>query len=147
MWSRDFKEFVGLLNEVGVEYLVVGGYAVGVHGYPRYTGDLDIWVSTRANNAARLVQALERFGFGGMGVTADDFTREAGILQLGQPPLRIDLLTSIDGVSFDDCYPARVVIDYEGVATAFIGLEDLKRNKRASGRPKDRLDLDELDRS
>lgn len=144
MWSQDFKEFVGLLNARNVEYLVVGGYAVGLHGYPRYTGDLDIWVSAEPGNARRLLSVLEAFGFGGLGVTQEDFTRPDRVLQLGQPPFRIDLMTSIDGARFADCYPNRVVVDYEGLQVAFIGLDDLKRNKRASGRPKDLHDLGEL---
>ncbi len=144
MWSQDFKEFVGLLNARGVEYLVVGGYAVGLHGYPRYTGDLDIWVSAEPGNAGRLLSALEAFGFGGLGVTQEDFTRPDRVLQLGQPPFRIDLLTTIDGADFADCYPNRVIVEYESLQVAFIGLDDLRRNKRASGRPKDLHDLDEL---
>lgn len=111
MWSQDFKGFVGLLSAFGVEYLVVGGYAVGVHGYPRYTGDFDVWVSTDPANAQRLVEVLERFGFAGMGISALDFTRDERVLQLGQPPFRIDLLTSIDGVRFEQAYPRRLVID------------------------------------
>ena len=146
MWSQDFKEFVGLLNELGVEHLIVGGYAVGVHGHPRYTGDLDIWIASTPENAARILAAVERFGFDQLGITVDDFIHEERVLQLGQPPFRIDVLTSIDGVRFADCYPNRLEIDYEGVRASFIGLEDLRRNKKASGRLKDLADLDELER-
>lgn len=144
MWSQDFKEFIGLLNELEVEYLVVGGYAVGLHGYPRYTGDLDVWTSTKRENAERLLTALERFGFSDAGLSAEDFMRQERVLQLGRPPFRIDLLTSIDGVDFESCWPRRVEVDYEGVRVAFIGLDDLMRNKQASNRPKDLVDLDEL---
>lgn len=146
MWSQDFKEFIASLNEHGVEYLVVGGYAVGLHGYPRYTGDLDVWVRASDENATRLLAALDHFGFSGAGIVREDFTSADRVIQLGRPPFRIDLMTSIDGVHFDDCYRNRVAIEYEGVQTMFIGLADLKTNKRASGRPKDRIDLDELDR-
>ncbi|HUP90891.1 MAG TPA: hypothetical protein VM074_01480 [Solimonas sp.] len=146
MWSQDFKEFVALLNARGVEYLVVGGYAVGVHGYPRYTGDLDVWVSPVPANAARLVEVLDAFGFAAFGLTAADFTRPERVLQLGQPPFRIDVLTTIDGVSFEACYPRRLEVEFEGLPVSFIGLDDLKCNKRASGRPKDNIDLDELNR-
>lgn len=144
MWSQDFKEFVALLNAHRVEYLVIGGYAVGVHGAPRYTGDLDVWVNPTPDNAAKLLQALADFGFGGFNLTVQDFTESDEIFQMGTPPFRIDVLTVIDGVRFADCASRKVVIEYDGVPTAFIGLADLQQNKRASGRPKDLLDLTAL---
>ena len=144
MWSQDFKEFVVLLNAHRVEYLVIGGYAVAVHGAPRYTGDLDVWVNPTPDNAARLLKALGDFGFASFNLTVKDFTESDEIFQMGSPPFRIDVLTVIDGVRFADCAPRKVTIEYDGVPTAFIGLADLQKNKQASGRPKDLLDLTAL---
>lgn len=144
MLSKDFKEFVGLLNAHGVEYLIVGGYAMALHGRPRQTGDLDLWVQRSPVNARRLLKALERFGFGGLGLIEADFTAKDRIVQLGYPPFRIDLLTGIDGVEFDEAWETRETIVHDGLALAFIGLEALKANKRASGRPRDLDDLSQL---
>ena len=119
MLNRDFKEFVALLNAEGVEYLVVGAYALAVHGRPRYTGDIDVWL--------------------------DDFTRADRVIQLGYPPARIDLLTGIDGVAFDDAYPRRVTVELAGTALSVIGVDDFKANKRATGRHKDLGDLESLE--
>jgi len=144
MWSQDFKEFVGLLNAHRVEYLIVGAHAVGIHGHPRYTGDLDIWVKPSAENARRVIAVLDAFGFGTMGLKTADFEQPHKVVSLGHPPFRIDLMTSASGVRFEDCWRNRVTIEYEGVDAAFIGRDDLLRNKEASGRPKDLGDLDEL---
>jgi hypothetical protein len=144
MLGKDFREFVVLLNAHGVEYLVVGAYAVGAHGHPRYTGDLDVWVRSSPGNAARVVSALNDFGFASFNLNPGDFTEPGRILQLGQPPVRIDIMTSIDGVSFDAAYPQRLIVEFDELPVSFIGLEDLKLNKRMTGRPKDRLDYDEL---
>ena len=145
MWSQDFKEFVALLNAHRVEYLVIGGYAVGLHGAPRFTGDLDIWVNRTADNAARLLEALGDFGFGSFDLKVEDFIESDEIFQMGSPPFRIDVLTVIDGVQFDVCAARKVTVDYDGISTQFIGLTDLLQNKRASGRPKDLLDLAALE--
>jgi hypothetical protein len=145
MWSQDFKEFVGLLNAHHAEYLVVGGYAVGAHGHPRYPGDLDVWIRPQQDNAQRPLRAIENFGFGSFGLKAEDFTRPGRVLQMGQPPFRIDVLTSIDGVEFGEAYPQRVTVDYEGMPVSFIGLYALKANKLANGRPKDLEDLRNLE--
>lgn len=102
--DRDFSEFIGFLSAHEVRFLVVGSYAVAVHGHPRYTGDLDVWVLVHHDNAERLLCALDDFGFGSVGLTAADFMQPNRVVQLGYPPLRIDLLTSVDGVAFDDCY-------------------------------------------
>lgn len=142
--DRDFNEFIALLRTHDARFLVVGGYAVAAHGYPRYTGDLDVWVLVDAVNAQRIVDALGDFGFGSLGLTTDDFLHPNRVVQLGYPPLRIDILTSIDGVAFDDCYDHRVEIDLGGTVVPFIGLEDLRRNKAASGRSQDRADLEAL---
>jgi hypothetical protein len=144
MLTKDFKEFSASLNASGAEYLVVGGYALAAHGHPRYTGDLDFWIGTARSNARRVLEALARFGFGSLQITEEDLSRPDSVVQLGVPPNRIDLLTSIDGVSFADCYARQMPVDVDGVVLNFISLEDLKANKRASGRMKDRADLEEL---
>jgi hypothetical protein len=144
MLSKDFKEFVGSLKEHGAEYMIVGGYAVGVHGYPRYTGDLDIWLNPTADNAARVLLALQDFGFGGLNITLSDLTKENNIIQLGQPPLRIDLLMSIDGVVFADCYANRMERTFDGLRMNFISYHDLVKNKKSSGRHKDLDDVENM---
>jgi len=143
MLNRDFKEFAELLNARGVEYLVVGGYALAAHGHPRYTGDIDFWVRHSAANLARLLLALDDFGFASLGLRLADFDADT-VVQLGQPPRRIDLLTAIDGVSFDACYARRERVQLSGLFLDIIGLEDFKTNKRATGRLKDLADLESL---
>lgn len=144
MFNPDFKEFIALLNAHNVRYLVVGGYAVALHGYPRYTKDLDVWIERSPENAMQLVEALAAFGFGALGLTAQDFLVEDQIVQLGYPPNRIDLITDLPGVNFSACYPMRVTVDLEGVPVDFIDAENLKLNKRASGRHQDLADLENL---
>jgi predicted nucleotidyltransferase len=143
MLNSDFKEFAELLNANGVEYLVVGGYALAAHGHPRYTGDIDFWVSREAGNIDRLLNTLHAFGFGSLGLTAQDFGADT-VIQLGQPPRRIDLLTDIDGVEFADCWARREGVVFDGLELNLIGLEDFKANKRAAGRLKDLADLEAL---
>ncbi|MBX3585401.1 MAG: hypothetical protein KF796_02065 [Ramlibacter sp.] len=145
MLNEDFKEFAALLHSNKVDYLIVGGYALAAYGHPRYTGDLDFWVGTDAANAQRLLAALEAFGFGALGVGLDDLTRPERVIQLGYPPRRIDLLTSIDGVEFAACFARRMEVALDGLTLNFIGLDDFKSNKRATGRYKDLADLDALD--
>lgn len=144
MWSRDFKEFVVLLNRHDVEYLLVGGYALGIHGYPRYTGDLDVWVDPTAENAKKMVEVMDDFGFASLGLKESDFAVSGNVIQLGYPPFRIDVITRADGVNFEDCYRNRLVIEHDGVELSVIGLEDFKKNKKACGRPKDIMDLESL---
>lgn len=144
MLTSDFKEFAGLLNSNGVEYLIVGGYALAVHGHPRYTGDLDFWIGHAPDNAARVLAALQQFGFGALGITLDDLSTPGQVIQLGDPPARIDLLTSIDGVDFRQARERRQVVQIDGIDLPFISLEDFKANKRASGRLKDLADLESL---
>ena len=144
MLSQDFKEFVGLLNKNEVEYLIVGGYAVGVHGYPRYTGDLDIWINATRQNARRMVAVLTEFGFDSFGLTEEDFTKLGNVIQMGYPPFRIDILTTIDGVRFKDCYKNKMVVLHDEITLDVIGIEDLRRNKKVSGRLKDIDDLENL---
>ncbi len=131
-----------LLRAHEVRFLIVGGYAVALHGHPRYTGDLDVWVMVDPANVDRLLAALDDFGFGAVGLSPEDFLRRDQVVQLGYPPLRIDLL--LDGVEFADCYAHRVEVDLGEVTAPFISLPDLRRNKAASGRPQDLADLQAL---
>ena len=144
MLSQDFSEFVALLNQHKVEYLIVGGYAVTVHGYPRYTGDLDVWIKADKETAIKMMQVLEEFGFGALGLQKQDFLEPEAVVQLGYPPVRIDILTYIDGVTFAECYPQKVVLDIEGLLVDFISLPDLLKNKISSGRTRDLNDLENL---
>lgn len=144
MLSKDFKEFAELLNSNGVEYLIVGGYALAAYGHPRYTGDLDFWVGTDPGNAKRLLQALSQFGFGSLGISLADLTTPENVIQLGFPPRRIDLLTSIDGVEFVDSFQRKMDVVMDGLTLHFISLGDFKVNKRATGRLQDRADLESL---
>jgi hypothetical protein len=140
----DFREFCEFLNSEKVEYLIVGGHAVGYYGYPRATGDLDVWVAVSPQNATALVRALHKFGFRGESISAELFLKEKQVITMGVPPLRIDVVTTISGVDFAACYAGRVHAVIDGVPVDFIALEHLKANKRASGRPKDQDDLQHL---
>src|SRR5689334_22801650 len=141
----DFREFIALLNNHEVRYLIVGGYAVAFHGYPRYTKDIDIWVDAEQENVGRLLRALHDFGFGDVGLNAEDFLTPGYVIQLGYPPNRIDLLTSIKGVEFTACYDSRIKLSVGGMDLCFINLENLKRNKRAAGRLQDLADIENLE--
>ena len=136
----DFKEFLRLLASHEVEYLLIGGYAVGYYGYPRSTQDMDIWIAVSPQNAARMVAALREFGFG----TPDLFLARDRIVRMGIPPMRIEVMTTISGVRFEDCFAERVVDNIDGVAVNLINLSHLKVNKKASGRHKDLDDLENL---
>jgi len=127
-----------------VRYLVVGGYAVALHGYPRYTKDPDVWIEPSSQNAQNVLKALIAFGFGSLNISTGDFLEEDNIIQLGYPPNRIDLITSLKGLVFDECYPYRVKVDIQGILIHFIDLEHLKINKKATGRPQDLADLENL---
>lgn len=140
----EFKRLLSALASNGVEYLVVGGYAVIYHGYVRTTGDLDIWVDVSAVNAARVESAVRSLGYNLPGLTPEWFLRKGSVLRIGQEPLRFDIINDIDGVRFADCYARRTTTQLEGVAVNFISLQDLKTNKKASGRNKDLADLDYL---
>ncbi len=142
--NQDFKEFIALLNENEVRYLVVGGYAVALHGHPRYTKDLDIWLDISEENAESVIKALDAFGFGSLDFQTADFTTPDQVVQLGRPPRRIDLITTIPGVNFDKCYKSKVAVDIDGVIVNFIDVENLKKNKRVSARPQDIADVDNL---
>lgn len=140
----DFSEFLRLLDAKGVRYLLIGGYAVGYHGYPRATNDLDIWIAVSEENAARMVEALEEFGFAAPELSAGLFLRPDNIVRMGIPPMRIEVLMTISGVTFESCYPNRVRGQLGDTPVTLISLADLKRNKRASGRYKDLDDLEHL---
>lgn len=140
----DFKEFLQLLNAHQVEYLLIGGYAVGYHGYPRATVDMDVWVAINSANAEKIVTVLSEFGFQSPELNTELFLEEKRIVRMGVPPLRIEVTTGIDGVEFDECYAERILDSIDGEPVNLINLRHLKINKQASGRPKDLNDLDHL---
>ncbi|HKS97396.1 MAG TPA: hypothetical protein VJV74_14840 [Terriglobia bacterium] len=144
---EDWRAFIASLNSNAVEYVVVGAVAMAHHGLPRYTGDLDILVSNSEENAKRLESALKDFGFGGLGLKARDFVGEGQVVQLGVAPNRIDLLTSITGVSFEKAWAGKVEVEIEGVRVNFIGRSELIQNKKAAGRAQDRADIEALDKN
>lgn len=143
--DQDFKEFLQSLNNSQVKYLIIGGYAVAFHGHPRYTKDLDVWVELSEKNAACLVQALEDFGFGSLGLQSADFLESGQVIQLGYPPSRIDIIMTPLGVDFETCYQNRVLMDNDGIEFSFIDLENLLKNKRATGRHQDLADVENLE--
>lgn len=145
--ANDYKEFLRLLRAHGVEYLLIGGWAVGYHGYPRATYDLDVWIATAPANADRVVKALAEFGFGGPELSRDLFLRDDSIVRMGIEPVRIEVMTSIDGVEFDECYRERLETSMNDVPVSLINLRDLKINKEASGRLKDLADLEQLSKA
>jgi hypothetical protein len=130
-----------LLNSNAVEYLLIGGYAVGYYGYPRPTGDMDVWIATTADNARRVVDALGEFGFD---CPVENLLRENEVIRMGVPPFRVQILTTISGVDFSACYARRLQVLLDDVQVSLISLSDLKVNKRASGRSKDVADLENL---
>ena len=141
---NDFKEFLKLLNAHQVEYLLVGGYAVGYHGYPRATADIDIWVAISPDNADRIVGVLREFGFDLPELMPELFLKKGQIIRLGVPPVRIEIITTISGVKFSQCYAKRVTDKLDGVKVNMICLDHLKRNKKAAGRHKDMADIENL---
>lgn len=141
---KDFEEFFELLNRHKVRYVVVGGYAFALHAQPRYTKDIDIFVKAERENAKRMLAALKDFGFGKIGIALNDFLKSDQVIQLGYPPLRIDLLTSLTGVTFTQAWKRKVVSKYGKQKVYFIAKRDLIANKKAVGRKRDLLDLDEL---
>jgi hypothetical protein len=140
----DFKEFLKLLDDEGVQYLVIGGYAVAFHGYPRATSDIDIWIAISRDNARRVVAALRAFGFDLPDVSEKPFLEENRIIRMGNPPMRIEISTSISGVDFDKCHAERVIDTIDGIEVSFISLANLRANKKAAGRLKDLSDLENL---
>jgi hypothetical protein len=144
--NEDFRDLLAALLEAGARFLVVGAHALAVHGVPRATGDLDVWIAADGENADRVWAALMRFGApaAALGLSRDDFMRPDQVVQIGLPPRRIDVLTSISGVGFEEAWPDRVTHTVASLAVPFIGRAALVRNKRATGRTKDRADLEAL---
>lgn len=141
---RDFCELLECFDGSGVRALIVGAYALGYHGAPRMTGDLDLLVQPSAENAERVIDALAAFGFGNAGLSAVDFQQPDVVVQLGVPPVRVDLLTGISGVTWEEAWAGRITGEFGGVPVAFLGLAELRRNKLAAGRHKDLADLEAL---
>ena len=141
----DFREFIQLLNEHSIKYLVVGGYAVAFHGYPRATGDLDIFVEMSQSNASGLVRVFERFGFSPGQFTPEFFLDEGQVVRIGRAPLRLEILNEISGVEFHSCYEQRISENIDGLEVDFIGLQDLLVNKKSTGRHKDSADVENLE--
>ncbi len=140
----DFKEFLQALNHSAVEYLLVGGYAVAYHGYPRTTADIDIWIRVTPENAQRTLRALRNFGFGGSDASEQMFLITGRVVRMGVPPLRIEVLTSISGVDFESCYARRIQATIDTISVNVISKADLLVNKRAAGRAKDIADVEQL---
>lgn len=145
MLNPDFKEFVELLNAHGVEYLIVGGYALAFHGHPRYTKDIDVWIGQSEDNAVKMMTVLRAFGFASLPLTEADFTTSENIIQLGFPPNRIDILTSVDGIDFQESKSQALQITVDGITVPLISIPDLITNKRASGRLQDLADVEKLE--
>ena len=141
---QDFKDFLKLLKSHEVRYLLIGGYAVIYHGFPRATGDMDIWVAVSRDNASKLVDVLKDFGFEVPDLSPNLFLEEGKVIRMGLPPIRLKILTSVSGVSFEECFNSRIVERIDDVEINIISLEFLKKNKKASGRYKDLNDLENL---
>lgn len=142
---KDFEELLGLFESRGVRALVVGGYAVAFHGRPRFTKDIDLWVEPTAENAQRILDCLEEFGFGSVGLAVEDFSCPGQVVQLGYPPNRIDLMTSLAGVAFEEAWGGREQGPFGSKVVFYLGRSELLRNKRASGRPQDLVDVEDLE--
>lgn len=141
MLNPDFREMLSELNAAGADYIVVGAYALAAHGLPRATGDMGVWVRPSTNNARRVHQALQRFGAPMDQIAVEDLSQPDVVFQLGVAPRRIDVLTSIDGVAFDDAWPRRVTVEVDGLPVPILSKQDFVANKRAVGRPKDLADI------
>lgn len=144
--NPDFSEMLSALSDAGAEYLLVGAHAMAAHGLPRATGDMDLWVRPSPENAERVWRALAEFGAPLDQLSQEDLTEPEVVFQLGVVPSRIDILTSVTGVDFEDAWPRREVIDLDGVQVGVIAREDLIRNKKAVGRLRDLADIEELER-
>ena len=143
---QDFLDFIQLLNGHGVDYLIVGGYAVATHGYVRYTGDIDFFIALHPDNARKMVAVFHDFGFDRPELDEKLFLEPGKIIRIGSEPMRLEVHSQIDGVEFDECYTCRVVLSLNGVNVNFIDLEHLLKNKRATARAKDKVDADELEK-
>jgi hypothetical protein len=143
--NSDFSDMLSALSAEGVEYLLVGAYALAVHGVPRATGDIDVWVRPALDNAERVLRALARFGAPLGDLRTADLATEGTVFQVGVAPNRVDIITAIDGVTFETAWSRRDVRTIEGLSLPVIGRDDLIRNKRATGRPRDLADADQLE--
>ena len=142
--ETDFIDFVNLCNKYEVEYLVIGGYAVSIHGYPRSTKDLDICIKISEENALKMVRVINDFGFASLKLTKEDFLKRDFITQLGSEPVRIDILNDLDGVLFEEAWLNKKVIDFDGSKINFIGYSELLKVKEKAGRPQDIADINKL---
>ncbi|WP_266204412.1 nucleotidyltransferase domain-containing protein [Pontibacter kalidii] len=142
--TEDFQEVIKQLNAAGAEYLIAGGFAVALYGYPRYTGDIDIWINPTEDNAQKVLAVLYELGYDPQEVNLEDLITEDVVVQLGYPPNRIDLSTGLDGVDFKSCWKNKLVTPFGDVMANFISLQDLKKNKQATARQQDMLDLQNL---
>lgn len=140
----DFREFLSLLHTHRVNYLLVGGYAVAAHGYPRFTGDMDVWIQTNTENGENVFKVCREFGFDVPNLRVELFTDPKQMTRMGHPPLRIEILNSVSGLSFEAAWENRIESDWDGVPVTLISLCDLRTNKLASGRLKDLADLENL---
>lgn len=144
--DKNFKEFIKLLNEHKVKYLIVGGYAVNFHGYPRYTRDIDFWLWLSDSNLKNLISALKDFGFGSLNLKIEELKDPTNIIQLGYEPHRIDLLMDVDGVDFDDCFERKTMAELDDIKINFLSLQDLITAKKAMGRLQDLADAEQLEK-
>ena len=144
--EKDIIEFIELCNKHNIKYLVIGGYAVSIHGYPRSTKDIDVCIEMSDANASNMVQVINEFGFGSLKLSKEDFLRKDFITQLGFPPLRIDILNDLSGVSFEEAWKNKKVVSFENVPINFIGYNDLLIVKKNAGRPQDLADVDKLEK-
>jgi hypothetical protein len=143
--ERDYEEFLELLNVHDVKYCIVGAFALAFHARPRYTKDLDIFINPTPDNASKVIRVLKEFGFEDINLTEKDFEKEDQVIQLGYEPVRIDLLTSITGCTFNEVWENKVVSKYGSTRVNFIGKRELIKNKRSSGRKQDLADLDVIE--
>src|SRR5882724_3042386 len=144
--ENDFVDFVKLCNQYKLKYLVIGGYAVSVHGYPRSTKDLDVCIELSQANAEKMVRVINDFGFGSLKLTTEDFLKTNFVTQLGHEPIRIDILNDLDGVNFEEAWLNKKMVNYEGVIIPFIGYNELLKVKAKAGRPQDIADISKLKR-
>jgi len=142
--NQDFQGFIESFLKHKVRFLIVGGYALAVHGHPRYTKDLDVWVWVDPGNSERIIAALEEFGFGSLGLSSGDFLDPDVVVQLGREPQRIDILTFATGLEFSVAYEHRILVDISGLSVPFLSVEDLRKNKLSTGRLRDQADAAEL---
>lgn len=150
--NKDFLDFIELLNKHKVEYMIVGGYAVGLHGHPRYTGDLDVWIKKGESNIDNLLLVIKDFGGPLLEIDKNKLLANAtkanpspGI-SFGRDPIRIEVITAIDGVTFEDCNPRALIKDIAGISLRYIHYEDLKKNKLTTNRLRDKADIEELEK-